>query len=60
MLKFYMNLEGIKGQKLTEPIFSEPILVCGKEPKISCKTVLLGFCQKADPFIFLFLPQNDT
>ena len=44
MLKFYMNLEGIKGQKMTEPIFSEPILVCGKELKISCKTVLLGFC----------------
>ena len=56
-LKFYMKLEGLKGQKLMEPNFSEKFSFWGKSPKIPIKWVF-SFCQKFNPLMCLFLLQK--
>ena len=45
-LKFYIKLEGLKGQKMTEPIFSEKLITVkmmhNSDPYDSAKTPCLG------------------
>ena len=59
-LKFYMKLENLKGQKIDRAnliLFLErKNLALGKMPKISPKTGFFDFCQKINPFMFLFYP----
>ena len=50
-LKFYMKLEGIEGQKLTKPNFSEKFSFLWKPPKISSKTEFFSYCQKFNPLM---------
>ena len=44
-LKFYMKLEGLRGQKLTEPRFSEKVSFWGRN-KASFKIGFCGSCKK--------------
>ena len=53
-----MNLEDLKCKKLMEPTFFRKVLVLGKKPKISSTTGIFYFCQKINPFMFLFFAQK--